>query len=332
MRRVASWPVMAVGPTRAPHPLAYADAGANPRQVDFAQQLDTSLDLLARWHGADDARLNLALLYPVLRDEHERDMTPGDYADACTQAQRVAACAREAGVVFTQDGHQRGSIRRAGALGLLGPNALLSHAIDLHADEIALCAATDTKIAHNPSAVASILGRCPAVELMAAGVTVALGSDATAPDRSSDMFRHMQQAMHYHRTHFRDAAVLPPGRVLEMATADAARALGMEGEIGSLEPGKRADVVLVDMQKPHLAPDNMPVHRLVCFANGNDVDTVLVGGEVVLEAGVPCRLSQAAVLEDAAREADLMIRRTGTAAALQAAPGFGWVHGREQQT
>lgn len=332
VRAVGGRTVMAVGPTHAPHPLTYADAGKNPRQVGFEQQLETSLGLLARWHGADEARLNVALLYPVLRDEHARDMAAGDYADACAQAQRVSAAAREAGVVFTQDGHQGGSIRRAAGLALLGPNALLSHAVDLHDDEIALCAGTDSKIAHNPSAVASIMGRCPAVELMAAGVTVALGSDATAPDRSSDMFRHMQQAMHYHRRHFRDPSVLPPGRVLEMATVDAARALGMEDEIGSLEPGKRADLVLVDMEKPHLAPPNMPVHRLICFANGNDVDTVLVGGEVVLEAGRPCRVSQPEVLAEAAREAELMIRRTGSGEALKAVSGFGWQQGREQNT
>ncbi|MEY8840933.1 amidohydrolase family protein, partial [Cribrihabitans sp. XS_ASV171] len=224
VRSVGGRDMMAVGPTRAPHPLTYSDGGANPRDVDFDRQLATSLDLLSRWHRAEDDRLNIALLYPVLRDEHERDMAPADYAAACGQARQVAEAAREAQVIFTQDGHQRGSVRRAETLGLLGPNALLSHAIDLHEDEIALCAQTDTRIAHNPSAVASIMGRCPAIELMDRGVTVALGSDATAPDRSADMFRHMQQAMHYHRRHFRDPSILPPGRALEMATIEGARA------------------------------------------------------------------------------------------------------------
>ena len=88
-------------------------------------------------------------------------------------------------------------------LGILGPDALLSHAIDITPEEIRIIADTGTRIAHNPSAIASILGRCPAIELIDAGVIVAIGSDATAPDRSSDMFRHMQQCMHYHRTHFR---------------------------------------------------------------------------------------------------------------------------------
>ena len=101
-----------------------------------------------------------------------------------------------------------------------------------------------------------------------------LGSDGVAPDRSYDMFRHMFQAMRYHRFHFRDADVLPAGQVLEMATIDGARALGMEDEIGSLEAGKKADIILIDMAQPHLYPANMPLYRVAYFANGNDVETV----------------------------------------------------------
>ncbi|WP_395173004.1 amidohydrolase family protein [Roseibium alexandrii] len=322
VRALGGRTVMAVGPTRAPHPLVYSDGGKDPRPVDFDTQLGTSLDLLSRWHGADNGRLNVALLYPVLRDEHENTMPVDVYVMACKQSQRVVQAAHEADVVFTQDGHKGGSIRRAQKLGLLGENALLSHAVNLHDDEIFLCADTGTKIAHNPSAVASIMGRCPAIELMERGVTVALGSDATAPDRSSDMFRHMQQAMHYHRRHFRDPGVLPPGRVLEMATIDGARALGLEDRIGSLESGKDADIVLVDMHRPHLYPPNMPAHRLVCFANGNDVDTVLVQGEVVLEGGKATKACEEAILRDAALETERMIERTNSTSALTVPKGF----------
>lgn len=322
VRALGARTVMAVGPTRAPHPLAYANGGKDPRPVEFETQLETSLELLSRWHGADQGQLNVALLYPVLRDEHENTLAAADYDAACRQSRRVADAAREAQVVFTQDGHQGGSIRRAHKLGLLGENALLSHAINLHDDEISLCVESSTKIAHNPSAVASIMGRCPAIELMDKGVTVALGSDATAPDRSSDMFRHMQQAMHYHRRHFRDPGVLPPGRALEMATIDGARALGLEDRIGSLEPGKEADIVLVDMHRPHLYPPNMPAHRLVCFANGNDVDTVLVKGEVVLQAGKAAKVSEDRILSDAALEAERMMERTNSRSALTVPDGF----------
>ncbi len=311
--------VVAIGPTRAPHPRAYANGGA-PYPVSFDRQMQTCATLLDTWHGRDTVQI--ALLYPVLRDAHEAEMPAADYAEAVRQARAVRALSRARGVVFTQDGHWRGSVRRAQALGLLGPDALLSHCIDLHDDEIALLGATQTAVAHNPSAIASVMGRCPATELIEAGAVVAIGSDATAPDRSGDMFRHMQQAMHYHRRHFRDPAVLPPGKALEMVTIDAAKALGMDREIGSLEPGKAADLILIDMQRPHLYPLNMEPFRVVYFANGNDVETVVVGGKVLMQAGQLRHADQAAILADAQHQAELMIDRTGTRALLGLPDGF----------
>lgn len=311
--------VVAVGPTRAPHPRIYGDDG-NRYPVSFDDQLATCRTLIDRHHGRDG--IQMALLYPVLRDEHQAGMTFADYATAVHQAQATRALSRDLGVLFTQDGHEGGSVRRAEALGLLGPDALLSHAINLHDDEIAICAETDTRIAHNPSAIASIRGRCPVIELRAAGVTVALGSDATAPDRSSDMFRHIQQAMHYHRRHFRDASVLPPGEALAMATIDAARAIGMDDRIGSLEVGKEADMILIDMHRPHLYPLNMPAYRVPCFAIGNDVDTVVVAGRVLMQGGRPLHVDAARVLAEAQAEAEAMIARIGGQADLALPPGF----------
>ena len=184
-----------------------------------------------------------------------------------------------------------------------------------------------------PSAVASILARCPVTELLEAGANVCLGSDATAPDRSGDMFRHMQQAMHYHRRHFRDADVLPIGKVLAMCTIDGARAIGMEDRIGSLEVGKQADIVTMDLARPHLQPGNMAVHRMVCFANGNDVSNVMVGGEMVLRDARATRLDEGAVLREATAQAELMIARLSGAADLELPADF-WGsahHGTEGQ-
>jgi len=186
---------------------------------------------------------------------------------------------------------------------------------------------TGTHIAHNPSAVASILARCPVTELLEAGANVCLGSDATAPDRSGDMFRHMQQCMHYHRTFHHDPTWLPPGRVLEMCTIDGARALGMADQIGSLEVGKKADVVLLDMRRPHLYPLNMPVFRIVYFSNGNDVDTVIVDGRIALQGRKAMLVDEDEILDDAQREAENFLDRAGMRDALAMPPTF-WRHVR----
>jgi cytosine/adenosine deaminase-related metal-dependent hydrolase len=320
--------VVAVGTTRPPHPLTYASWNGSDRTsypVSFEQQLATSTTLIDRWHRTHDDRLHLALLTPTLHQEHLHG--PGG-ADAMAQSQRVKQIAEERGLIFTQDGHRKGSVRIARALGILGPRTLLSHATGLDAEEIAICAETATSIVHNPSAVASILARCPVTELLDAGAVVALGSDATAPDRSADMFRHMQQCMHYHRTHFHDPSWLPPGKALEMCTIDGARVLGLEHEIGSLEPGKKADVILVDLRRPHLYPANMPEFRVTYFANGNDVHTVLVGGRVLLRDRNPAHINQDSVLDAAQRETELMIDRLGIRSSLKT-PDMFWGHSRD---
>lgn len=306
--------LVAIGPTRPPHPRTYArweGETAERYPVDFATQMRTCATLVERWHGRHGQRLNIALITPTLREEHARDLSASDFSAAKAQAVQAQAMAREGGLIFTQDGHTGGSVAFAHGLGILGPNALLSHATDLTDDEIRICADTGTMIAHNPSAIASVLGRCPAPELMQAGATVALGSDATAPDRSADMFRHMQQCMHYHKRHFRDPSVLPVGRTLQMCTRDGAKALGLDAEIGALEIGRKADIALVDLARPHLFPLNMPLFRLVCFANGNDVHTVIVDGKVALRDRKPVFVDEGRILDAAQRECERLLVRAG---------------------
>ena len=109
-------------------------------------------------------------------------------------------------------GHTAGSVAYAHSIGLLKPDAWLSHSTELTAADIAALQASGASVAHNPSAIMSIRGRCPVPELIDAGVNVAISSDGTAPDRSADPFRHMQQCMHYHRRHFRDDQVSRRGR------------------------------------------------------------------------------------------------------------------------
>lgn len=317
--------MVAVGPTRAPHPLTYAsweNEKQSPYPVSFEKQLETCEKIIHKWHRKDNDRISIAMIYPVLRNEHEKDMSDVDYQEAIRQARLTRELSKEAGLIFTQDGHTGGSVKRSYEIGLLGPDALLSHATNLSTEEIEICAKTNTRIAHNPSAVAAIYGYCPVIDLIESGVTVALGSDATAPDRSSDMFRHMQQLMHYHRTHHRDASIMPAGKALEMATIDAATALGMAEQIGSIEVGKKADIVLVDMDAAHMHPINMEAFRLVSFANGNDVDTVIIDGEILLERKKPTRVKMSEVLEEAQIETEKMLKRNNAEQYLELPHGF----------
>jgi 5-methylthioadenosine/S-adenosylhomocysteine deaminase len=304
---------LAVGPRRPPFPRKYSHWSGSARRdvmISFEQQLQTCETLIQRWNHQADGKINICIMFPTHHPE-SASLSKTQYQDLLSQAQATRQLAKKHGVLFTQDGHTRGTIKFAHEeLGILGPDALLSHSTDLTAEEIEICKLTDTRIVHNPSAIASIVGRCPVPELLDAGVTVMLGSDGTAPDRSYDMFRHMFQCMRYHRTYYGDPSYMPPGKVLEMATIDAARALGLEQGLGSLEPGKKADLILIDMFRPHLYPLNMPVHRVTYFANGNDVDTVIVNGQILMENRIVKTVDEASVLELAQKAAEEAMERT----------------------
>lgn len=322
VRQVGIRAIMAVGPTRPPHPRTYAAwDGMAKREyaVDFDRQYDTTKTLLETVHGAQNGRMRVATLMPVFHDGEQPDDTL-----ALTEAQgrKIRELGRKHGTFFHQDGHREGSIARAEKLGLLGPDATLSHCTELTEADIAALKRTDTRVVHNPSAIASVRGRCPAIELMDRGVTVILGSDATAPDRSGDMFRHMFMAMRYHQRHFRDQRVLPPGKALEMVTIDAARAMGLDAEIGSLEVGKKADVITVDLAQAHMYPPNMPLYRLVCFAVGQDVRDVVCDGALLLRDRRFMQADSAAILAEAAAETEKMLLRTELGHMLATPEGF----------
>ncbi|QYK43652.1 MAG: amidohydrolase family protein [Paracoccaceae bacterium] len=300
--------ILAVGPGRLPFPLHF---GPDRRAVSFDTQMAVSADLIARHDDVLAERTGVALTMPVYTAEH---LAAHD-AEIRAMSRAVRAMQDATGVILTQDGHRSGSVAVAQDLGILSPRAALGHSIDLTPEDFAALRATGASIIHNPSAIMSISGRCPVPELIEAGINVCIASDAGAPDRGHDMFRHMAQAMHYHRRHFRDAAVLPEGKVLEMCTIDAARAIGLERDLGSIEPGKKADIVLLDGRRPHLWPPVMALNRITHFAGAADVDTVVVDGRVIMEARQVATLDADAVLETARAEADRVFAMAGHDAA-----------------
>ena len=315
--------IMAIGPTRPPFPRPYVtwEGGRDERLVSFEQQFETIGTLIERWHGAQDGRLAVATLMPVYREaEHD----PAAVAEITRQGRAIHDLGRRHRTLFHQDGHRNGSLDMADRMfGLLGEDAVMSHCTDLTEADIEAVQRTGTRIVHNPSAIASVRGYCPVPALLGRGVTVMIGSDGTAPDRSGDMFRHMFQCMRLHQREHRDERLMPPGKLLEMVTIDAASGLGMADRIGSLEPGKQADLITVDLRRPHLAPANMPVWRVVCFANGQDVDTVVVDGRVLMQGRRVPHVDVAGVLAEAESETAAMLTRTGFAPML-AEPASIW--------
>lgn len=183
-------------------------------------------------------------------------------------------------------------------LELLGPNTILSHCTDLPPRAIDILKETGTSVGHQPRIYRVINHDCPVVEMIEAGIAVGLGTDTPAYN-AADLFLDMRAAMLLQRVRFRDARVLPPGKALEMATIDGARALGLEKEIGSIEIGKKADMITIDLRQPHLYPPDMIAMRLVTNGSGKDVNDVIVGGHVVMRDRVMTTVDEGAILDRA---------------------------------
>ncbi len=318
--------IIAVGPTRPPHPRLYATWDGAKRidhHVSFERQAEVVGTLIERLHGAQGGRLAIATLMPVYRETRH---DPAEVALIERQGRIIRELGRKAGTLFHQDGHRNGSIAMAERLfGLNGPDAFYSHCTDLTEDDIESAARTGVSIVHNPTAIAQVRGHCPVPLLLQRGVTVMIGSDGTAPDRGTDMFRHMVMCARLHQRAARDERLMPPGKLLEMITIDAAKGLNMSASIGSLELGKKADVITVDLSTPHAYPPNMPVHRLVFFAGAADVRDVIVDGRVLMRDRIVTTVDEAEVLAEAAAETEAMLDRSGLRRLIACDPGWGRV-------
>ncbi len=169
-------------------------------------------------------------------------------------------------------------------IGFLDSDVLVAHCIHLSKEDRQTLKKHDVKVAYNPVANMKLASGVPKIwDLSKQGVTVGIGTDGAACNNSFDMFESMKFAALLQKTLFRDPAVLPAEKVLRMATIEGAKALGIESTVGSLEVDKKADLILVDFEKPHLTPTHDFYANLVYSAHGSDVDTVIVDGEILME-------------------------------------------------
>jgi cytosine/adenosine deaminase-related metal-dependent hydrolase len=197
-------------------------------------------------------------------------------------------------------------------VGLAGPGSLFAHMVWLNDSDIARVARTKSSVAHCPSSNTKLASGIPKVpEMLREGVNVGLGCDGAPCNNSYDMIREMKIASIIQKARLLDPQTMPAPQILDMATLQGARAMGMQSEIGSIEKGKRADLVLIDLNKPHLVPHRDVVSTVVFSATGSDVDTVLVNGRVVVKKGEALTLEEERILKDAQIHQDELIARSG---------------------
>jgi 5-methylthioadenosine/S-adenosylhomocysteine deaminase len=196
-------------------------------------------------------------------------------------------------------------------IGFLGSEVTAAHGVWLSDSEIDIIKDRDVKISHNPSSNMKLSsGVSPVAEILSKGVCVSLGTDGPASNNNMDMLEEMKIAALLQKVKTMDPTVLTAQEVFNMATINGANSLGLENEIGIIEVGKKADLVLVDMKTPKLTPFRNPISHLVYSANGGDVDTVICNGELLMENRELLTLDESNVIEIAENASeDLLSKR-----------------------
>jgi 5-methylthioadenosine/S-adenosylhomocysteine deaminase len=195
------------------------------------------------------------------------------------------------------------------SLGLLGPHLIADHAVHLDAREMNLAADRGVNVIHNPESNMKLAsGIAPVPDLLARGVTVGLGTDGCASNNNLDLFTEMDMAAKVHKARAMDPTLMDAVTVLRMATIEGARALGLQDLIGSIETGKKADIIIVDTNKPHLTPMYNPFSHLVYAARGSDVTHGLINGRLVMAERKLLTLDLASIMADA-REKSIAVSK-----------------------
>ncbi len=175
-------------------------------------------------------------------------------------------------------------LQRLERLAVTGPNFMAIHAVHVTEDDIEILARRQVHVVHCPSSNLKLAsGIAPIAEFARAGINVALGTDGAASNNRLDLFEEMRLAALLAKARSGDASAIPAAAVLRMATLGGARALGLGDEVGTIEPGKAADLVAVDLSSVELAPCYDPISHLIYTAGRGDVSHVWVAGELVVE-------------------------------------------------
>jgi 5-methylthioadenosine/S-adenosylhomocysteine deaminase len=206
-----------------------------------------------------------------------------------------------------------GVVEFLNSLGFLGEEVIGAHGVRVSPAEIQILRDTQTTVAHNPVSNMFLAdGVAPVAAMLREGVNVSLGTDSTAGNNTQNMFEVMKATTLLQRVTSFDATLLPPWEVLELATINGARALGLEKEIGSLEVGKRADFIGIDFSSsPHAIALHDEASQIVHCARPSDVKWVMIEGEILVERGIMKKIDEQKILKDGQKSGIGLVRRMG---------------------
>lgn len=292
------------------------DTGTAPVELvpDTDKAIRESRRLIENWHNTSNGRVQYRLcpewvlacteeLLTAIKDLSE-EFGVGVHTHANSDWDVIQAARQRTGM---------SEIEYYDALGLTGPNSVFAHCVHVSTKELKILSRTKTCVSYSPVIPTKTgSGIAPIAWLVRNGITVGLGTDSAGLNTNQDLFEEMRTAGTLQRGSFLDPTALPSGKLLEMATIDGAKVLALDDRIGSLEKGKKADIIAINFQKPHLKPDHgRLVSHLVWSAYASDVETTIVDGEIVMQDRILETIDEESVIGKVDEMAQNVLERSG---------------------
>lgn len=275
------------------------------------KKLGEAIEEVKKWRGKAGGRITMMLA------PHAPYTCPPSFLKEVLSSARHYQLALHIHIAETKDemeqiGREYGKrpVAYLAEQGIFTRPVLAAHGVWLDEAELSYLSRQKVGIAHNPSSNMKLAsGIAPVEKMLAAKLPVGLGTDGAASNNRLDLFTEMRTAALLQKVNLENPTVLPAETALKMATIYGARALGLGEEIGSLEPGKKADLILIDLEKSHLAPYHNPYSMLVYSARGSDVSEVMIDGEWLVKEGKISKWDQRKVIQEATKAAEALVTR-----------------------
>lgn len=278
-------------------------------KAEFA--MTESEEFVQKWHGKANGRITCMLAphapYTCPPEYIKRIMT---LAETLGVGIHIHLAETQTEVQDIEKQYGMRPIKLMDSLGLFdGRHVLAAHCVHLSDEEIEILVRKKVGIAHNPESNMKLAsGIAPIPRLIKAGAIVGLGTDGASSNNNLDMLEEMRTSALLHKVATGDPTVMPAYQVLKMATVEGARALGME-KLGALKPGYKADLIMLDIHKPHHTPMHDPIANIVYAAQSSDVKTVIIDGNLVMKDHHVLTMDEERVLFEAERLGQDLVRR-----------------------
>lgn len=289
------------------------DSGDGPEAMieETSECIDSQRSLIEEWNGYASGRVRvwpgLRTIFNCSDDLFRETKKLADSYDVGIHA-HIAEIKDE--IKFSKETRGAPTVTHLDNLGVLSPRFLAAHSVWLTDEEVSIFADRGVSVTHNPAAAMRVLGFAKIPEMVNAGVNVGIGTDGAPSNNRMNMLSEMYLTGLIHKGNKLDPEVLPAETVLEMATINGARA-ALDSSVGSLEPGKDADILILDPDTPNMLPLNDPISNLVYSINTTNVESVLVRGEFVLKEGRVLTVDEDEVIAEAKSHASDLIDRAG---------------------